>query len=257
MKIMTLNLNGIRSAQRKGFFDWMPTQNADVVCVQEVKCHVAVMPPELFALDGYYSYFHDAVKPGYSGVGLFCRKRPDEVIWGIGMPDMDAEGRWIEARYGDLSIVSIYVPSGTSGPERQAVKFDFLARFKAKLQELMASGREYILCGDFNIAHKNIDLKNWRSNQENSGFLPDERAWLDWLFLDAGFVDVFRTLNAKEEQYTWWSRRGQARAKNVGWRIDYHVATPGIAKQARGEAIYTAQEFSDHAPLTLEYDYTL
>lgn len=257
MKIVSVNLNGIRSAQRKGFFKWMLQQDADVVCIQEVKCHVAVLPPELFNPGGYHGYFHDAVKPGYSGVGIYCKKRPDEVNWGIGFSDMDAEGRYIEARYGNLSIVSIYVPSGTTGPERQAVKFHFLDRFKDYLLDLQRSGREYILCGDWNIAHKNIDLKNWRSNQKNSGFLPEERAWMDWLFTESGFVDVFRTLNQKEEQYTWWSRRGQARAKNVGWRIDYHVATPAIAKLARRESIYTAQEFSDHAPLTVEYEYGL
>ncbi len=257
MKIITVNVNGIRSAERKGFFDWMGQQDADIVCLQEVKCHVAALPHHLFTPNGYHSYFHDAVKPGYSGVGIYCKRKPDSVEWGMGFADMDAEGRYIEARYGTLSIVSIYVPSGTTGPERQAIKFDFLARFKKFLLDLKSSGREYILCGDWNIAHKNIDLKNWRGNQKNSGFLPEERAWLDWLFGEAGFIDVFRTLNQKEEQYTWWSRRGQARAKNVGWRIDYHIATPGIAKLARREAIYTAQEFSDHAPLTVEYDYEL
>ena len=257
MKITTVNLNGIRSAQKKGFFDWMAHSDSDVVCLQEIKCHVAVLPHALFNPDGYHGYFHDAVKPGYSGVALYCRKKPDEVNWGTGMPDVDAEGRFIEARYGNLSIVSIYVPSGTSGPERQAVKFHFLDRFKDFLLNLRRSGREYLLCGDWNIAHKNIDLKNWRSNQKNSGFLPEERAWLDWLFGEAGFIDVFRTLNQKEEQYTWWSRRGRAREKNVGWRIDYHVATPGIAKTARRESIYTAREFSDHAPLSIEYEYSL
>ncbi len=257
MKIMTVNLNGIRSAARKGFFAWMPGQGSDVVCLQETKAQAAILPPEILTPDGYHGYFHDAVKPGYSGVALYCRKPPDRVKVGLGWPDMDAEGRYIQADYGKLSVISIYVPSGTTGPHRQEIKFSFLDRFKQFLLALKNSGREFILCGDWNIAHKNIDLKNWRGNQKNSGFLPEERAWMDWLFVESGFVDVFRLLNQKEEQYTWWSNRGQARAKNVGWRIDYHVATPGIAKYARRESIYTGQLFSDHAPLMIEYDYAL
>lgn len=257
MKITTVNLNGIRSASKKGFFEWMLAQDLDVVCVQETKCQMALMPPEQLRPDGYHAYFHDAVKPGYSGVGLYCRKAPDRVQTGMGWDDIDAEGRYIRADYGNLSIISIYVPSGSSGPHRQAIKFDFLERFKRFLLDLRNDGRDYILCGDWNIAHKNIDLKNWKSNQKYSGFLPEERAWLDWLFTEAGYVDVFRLLNQKEEQYTWWSTRGRAREKNVGWRIDYHVATPRIAGLARREAIYTGQIFSDHAPLTIEYDYAL
>lgn len=257
MRIMTANLNGIRSAARKGFFDWMPGQVADVVCVQETKAQAPMLTPELLNPAGYNGYFHDAVKPGYSGVGLYSRKLPDKVKVGLGWPDVDAEGRYIQADYGHLSIISIYIHSGTTGPHRQELKFKFLDRFKEFLLTLKSDGREYILCGDWNIAHRNIDLKNWRGNQKNSGFLPEERAWMDWLFADAGYVDVFRLLNQKEDQYTWWSRRGQARAKNVGWRIDYHIATPGIAKLARKESIYTAQDFSDHAPLTIDYEYTL
>ena len=257
MKITTINLNGIRAAAKKGFFEWLPMIAADVVCLQETKAQIAVLSPEILMPAGYHGYFHDAVKCGYSGVGLYCRHKPDRIQSGLGWPDMDAEGRYLQADYGNLSIISLYLPSGSSGPLRQTVKFDFLARFKAFLLSLKGDRREYILCGDWNIAHKNIDLKNWRGNQKNSGFLPDERAWMDWLFGDAGFEDVFRLVNQQEEQYTWWSNRGQARAKNVGWRIDYQVATPGIARKATSAVIYKEQWFSDHAPLTIDYDYAL
>lgn len=257
MKIMTVNVNGIRSAASKGFLRWMVQQGADVVCLQETKSQIPLLSPELLSPGGYHGYFHDAIKCGYSGVGLYCRREPDRVSSGLGWPDMDMEGRYLQADYGNVSIVSLYVPSGSSGPERQQVKFGFLERFKDRLLGLRQDGREYILCGDWNIAHKNIDLKNWRGNQKNSGFLPEERAWMDWLVGDAGYVDVFRRLNPREEQYTWWSNRGRAYEKNVGWRIDYHIATPGIAALAHRESIYREEKFSDHAPLTIDYDYTL
>lgn len=257
MKIMTLNCNGIRSAAKRGFFEWMPRQHADIVCMQETKAQIHCLPHEIIVPKGYHAYFHDADKPGYSGVAMYCRNEPDDIKMGTGFRDIDSEGRYLRADYGKLSVISVYVPSGSSGPERQKVKMKFLSRFREFLLELKRDKREYILCGDWNIAHKNIDLKNWKANQKYSGFLPEERAWLDWLFGEAGYIDVFRTLNQKEEQYTWWSSRGQARAKNVGWRIDYHVATPGIAKRAVKESIYTGENFSDHAPLTIEYDYEL
>lgn len=255
MKIITFNANGIRSAANKGFYPWMLAQDADVVCVQETKAQIPCLAPEMLAPAGYHGFFYDAIKPGYSGVALYCRREPDRILTGLGWTDMDLEGRFLRADFGDLSVISLYLPSGSSGPERQAIKFSFLDRFKTFLLDLKRDGREYILCGDWNIAHKNIDLKNWRGNQKNSGFLPEERAWMDWLFTDGGYVDVFRRLNQLEDQYTWWSNRGQAYAKNVGWRIDYHVATPGIAQTAKSESIYKAQKFSDHAPLTIEYDY--
>jgi exodeoxyribonuclease-3 len=257
MKIMTANVNGIRSAASKGFLRWMLMQDADVVCLQETKAQIPLLSPELLSPAGYHGYFHDAVKCGYSGVALYSRREPDRVRSGLGWPDMDIEGRYLQADYGDLSIISLYVPSGSSGPERQEIKFGFLERFKEYLLDLRRDGREYILCGDWNIAHKNIDLKNWRGNRKNSGFLPEERAWMDWLFVDGGYVDVFRCLNQQEDQYTWWSNRGRAYEKNVGWRIDYHVATPGIATKARREWIYKDEKFSDHAPLIIEYDHEL
>ncbi len=252
-RIISFNANGIRSATTKGFIDWLDNQNADVVCIQETKAQVNQLDPEIHVPKGYHAYFHDAEKKGYSGVALYCRKQPDRVIYGMDWPEMDAEGRYIQADYGDTSVVSLYLPSGTSGDERQAVKYRFLDRMMEKLLQMRQDGRNYIICGDWNIAHKQIDIKNWRSNQKNSGFLPEERAWMDQLFGPAGYVDAFRVVNQEADQYTWWSNRGQARANNVGWRIDYHVITPELAAGVTGASIYTDERLSDHAPLILDY----
>jgi exodeoxyribonuclease III len=257
LRIVSLNLNGIRSAVNKGFLDWMNSNDADIVCVQEIKAQSTDIVDPVRNPDGYNGYFHHAERPGYSGVGLYCKKRPDRIVEGLGIADIDAEGRYIEAQFGNLSVVSLYVPSGSSSPERLAVKFSFMERVIAPLHRLIASGREVILCGDWNVAHKEIDLKNWRGNRKNSGFLPEEREWFTGVLEKLGYVDVFRRLNPHPEQYTWWSNRGQAWAKNVGWRIDYQVATPGIAGKARHADIYKERRFSDHAPLVIEYDHAL
>jgi exodeoxyribonuclease-3 len=257
LRIITLNANGIRSAAAKGFLGWMKRQKADLVCLQEIKAQEADLPKAILAPARHHAFFHPAEKKGYSGVAIYARKEPDRVVLGLGIPDIDAQGRFLQVDYGNLSVVSIYVPSGTSSAEALARKFSFMKRFMPRLTAMRAAGREFILCGDWNIAHKEIDLKNWRSNQKNSGFLPQERAWLTAVFDKAGFVDVFRTLDPRPEQYTWWSNRGRAREKNVGWRLDYQIATPGIARQARRTAIYTARRFSDHAPLTIDYDHAL
>jgi len=257
MQIITLNLNGIRAAAKKGFFTWLATQTADIVCVQELKAQLCDFSPDMLKPDHFQGYFHCALQKGYSGVGLYCRKEPDRIVEGIGIAEIDAEGRFIQADFGNLSIISLYLPSGSSGEHRQVAKFFFMEKFYPILKSLIASGREIILCGDWNIAHKEIDLKNWRSNQKNSGFLPEERAWLSAVFDDIGFVDVFRQLNSEPDQYTWWSNRGQAWANNVGWRIDYQLATPVIANSARSASIYKAERFSDHAPLLINYDYPL
>lgn len=255
LRIVSLNLNGIRSAVNKGFLDWMNASNADIVCVQEIKAQSSDLVETVRNPEGYSGFFHHAERPGYSGVGLYCRKQPDRIIEGLSIADIDAEGRYIEAQFGNLSVVSLYVPSGSSSPERLAVKFSFMERVIAPLHRLISSGRQVVLCGDWNVAHKQIDLKNWRSNQKNSGFLPEEREWFSGVLDKLAYVDVFRRLNALPEQYTWWSNRGQAWAKNVGWRLDYQVATPEIAARARRAEIYTASRFSDHAPLTIDYDY--
>jgi exodeoxyribonuclease III len=224
-----------------------------VICLQETKAQEHQLTGADFQLPGYHRFFHDAEKPGYAGVALFCRREPDRVIRGIKVPEFDREGRYLEARFDDLAVVSLYLPSGSAGPHRQASKFRFLEAFMPYMKRLKRSGRRYILCGDWNIAHKNIDLKNWRSNQKNSGFLPEERAWLDELFDHAGFVDAFRTVNQEAEQYTWWSNRGASWAKNVGWRIDYQIVSPQLAGAARAASIYKEQRFSDHAPLIMDY----
>jgi exodeoxyribonuclease-3 len=257
LKVVTLNVNGIRSAAKKGLLPWLAAQKADVVCLQEIKAQEADLEGGPFVLKGFERYLHSAEKKGYAGVGLYCRHKPQSVVSGFGVKEFDAEGRFLEANYGKLSVISLYLPSGSSGPHRQASKFRFLDKFFGHLMKLKNSGREIILCGDWNIAHKEIDLRNWRSNQKNSGFLPEERAWLTRVFDDLGFVDVFRRLNARPDQYTWWSNRGQAWAKNVGWRIDYQIATPGVAKTAKRESIYLRKRFSDHAPLTIDYDWKL
>jgi exodeoxyribonuclease-3 len=255
MRILTLNCNGIRSACTKGLFTWLPSQQADVVCLQETKAQEHQLEHPDFRPEGFHCYYFDAEKKGYSGTAVFARREPDAVIRGIGVPEFDGEGRYLEARFGNLSVVSLYLPSGSSGPERQESKFRFLAAFLPMLREMRASGREYVICGDWNIAHKPIDLKNWKGNLKNSGFLPEERAWLDELFGGIGLVDAFRVVNQSADEYTWWSNRGQAWAKNVGWRIDYQITTPGVGATAKAAAIYKDQRFSDHAPLLMEYDH--
>jgi exodeoxyribonuclease-3 len=257
LRVITLNVNGIRSAAKKGVFRWLAAQRADVVCLQEMKCHEVDLDARLHNLKAFESCYAFAEKKGYSGVALLSRRSPDEVKQGFAAPEFDAEGRYVEARFGKLWVISLYMPSGSAGPHRQGVEISFLKKFLIHLEKIKNRGHEIILCGDWNIAHQEIDLKNWRSNQKNSGFLPQEREWLTQVFDELGFVDVFRKLNSRPEQYTWWSNRGQAWKKNVGWRIDYQIATPGVAATARKESIYKAKRFSDHAPLTIDYDYPL
>jgi exodeoxyribonuclease-3 len=257
MRVVTLNVNGVRSAARKGLFRWLAAQRADVVCLQEMKCHAADLDARLHGLKAFSSCYSFAEKKGYSGVALLSRNTPDEVKQGFASREFDAEGRYVEARFGNLWVISVYLPSGSAGPQRQASKFRFLKEFVRHLGRLKERGHEVIMCGDWNIAHQEIDLKNWRSNQKNSGFLPEERAWLTKVFDDYGYVDVFRRLNPKPDQYTWWSNRGQAWKKNVGWRIDYQIATPGVAAKAVRESIYKTKRFSDHAPLSIDYDFPL
>ena len=257
MRIISVNLNGIRSANSKGFFDWLQTQQADVICLQEIRIMHEQLTEIMLNPGNLKSTFEFAEKRGYSGVGIYFRKNPDRIKKGIGWSDMDSEGRFIQADFGKLSVVSLYLPSGTSGEERQNFKYKTMDYFEKWLLKTRKSGREFIICGDWNIAHKEIDLKNWKSNQKNSGFLPAEREWMTKIFGELGYVDVFRKLNQSSEQYTWWSNRGRSWEKNVGWRIDYQVATSGIASKATGESIFREQRFSDHAPLIIDYDYKL
>ncbi len=255
MRIITANLNGIRSAANKGFFAWLQNTQADVICLQEIKAQAADMTAEMLAPAGYYGYFHYAEKKGYSGVGIYCKTKPDAVIEGFGITDIDLEGRYIEVQFGNLSVVSLYLPSGSSGEERQVFKFSVMSRIMPHLEALAQNGRDVVICGDWNIAHQEIDLKNYKGNRKNSGFLPEERAWLGDLLNRVGWVDVYRKLHstATDECYTWWSNRGAAYEKNVGWRIDYQIATPELAKKAFRSTIYKDERFSDHAPLIVDY----
>ena len=262
LKLSSLNLNGIRSATSKGLEAWLAATRPDCICVQEVKAQAADVAGKFEQLSGLQGHFHFAEKKGYSGVAIYTRHSPSDVLVGYQSAEFDAEGRYVELRFDTpqrkLSLISAYFPSGSSGEERQQAKFRFLEEFYPHLQRLR-SEREFILCGDVNIAHQEIDLKNWKGNKKNSGFLPEERAWMGKLLSEGGLVDVYRQLEptATDACYTWWSNRGQAYAKNVGWRLDYHLATPALAALARSHAIYKGEKFSDHAPITLDYDFSL
>ena len=254
MRVITLNVNGIRSAASKGLFPWLAQQQADVICLQEVRAREDQFAGHDISLPGYYAAYYPAERPGYAGVALYSREKPERLVRGFGVAEFDNEGRYLEAQFPGLSVVSLYLPSGSSGPERQQSKDRFLKKFLPLLRALKRRRRQYLLCGDWNIAHRAIDLKNWKANQKNSGFLPHERAWLDELFDDGGYLDAFRAVNTEPDQYTWWSNRGQSWAKNVGWRIDYQIASPGLAGAARAAQIYKATRFSDHAPLIMDYE---
>ena len=254
MRVITLNVNGIRSAASKGLFPWLAQQGADVICLQEVRAREEQFAGHDISLPGYRAAYYPAERPGYAGVALYSLEKPERLVRGFGVTEFDNEGRYLEAQFPDLAVVSLYLPSGSSGPERQASKDRFLKKFMPHLRALKRRRRPYILCGDWNIAHRAIDLKNWKSNQKNSGFLPHERAWLDELFDDLGFIDAFRHVNDAPDQYTWWSNRGQSWAKNVGWRIDYQIASPSLAGAARAAQIYKAARYSDHAPLIMDYE---
>jgi exodeoxyribonuclease-3 len=263
LRIVSLNLNGIRSAASKGFHEWLAASGADIVCLQELKAQAIDLTAAMRNPEAYAGRFHHAEKKGYSGVGIYTRAAPARVVEGFGIAEFDAEGRYLQADFatadGPLSVVSLYLPSGSSSEERQQAKFRFMDQFWPQLQTLARDakrdGREVVLCGDWNIAHREIDLKNWKSNQKNSGFLPEERAWLGRVFEELGWVDVYRRLypEAGGEGYTWWSNRGQAWAKNVGWRIDYQIATPALAARAKVASVFKERRFSDHAPLIVDY----
>ena len=274
MKVISINVNGIRAAARKGMFEWLQSVDADVICLQELKAQPDQIEGEPFHPEGYHTYFHSAEKKGYSGVGIYTKQKPDAVYVGLGeiddddWSDVDIEGRYIQVDFPNLSVASLYMPSGSAKEERQDYKFRMMERFEPLLQKMLTADREYIICGDWNIAHKKTDIKNWRCNQKNSGFLPEERQWFDWLFAETeseidepmraeplGFVDAYREVNKEPDHYSWWSNRGQAWANNTGWRIDYQVVTPGLRDKiiAGSELIYKEERFSDHAPLIVEY----
>ena len=253
-KIITCNTNGIRSASRKGFFEWMQSESPDVVCIQETKAQQDQLTDPLFHPSGYHCYYNDAIKKGYSGTALYSKAKPQRVIRSLGWDPADSEGRYLQADFKGLSVISLYLPSGSSGDAAQQRKVLFMGHFMEHLRALRRKRREYIICADWNICHKEIDLKNWRPNRKNSGFLPEERAWLDELYDEVGWVDSFRLVNQESDQYTWWSNRGQAWAKNVGWRLDYQMITPKLAAKVLRASVYREERFSDHAPHTMEYD---
>ncbi|MBV46293.1 MAG: exodeoxyribonuclease III [Dehalococcoidia bacterium] len=254
MRIITFNCNGIRAAARKGFFNWLATVDVDIVCLQETKAHVDQLTDPIFHPENFHSYYFDAKKKGYSGTALYCRAKPLKITKGLGFEIADSEGRYLQVDFNGLSVASLYLPSGSAGEERQARKLAFMGQYMQHMEMLRKDDREYIICGDWNICHKEIDLKNWKANKKNSGFLPQERQWLDELYYELGFIDAFRVVNQEPDQYSWWSNRGQSRAKNVGWRLDYHVISPGLQDKVISAEIYTAQNFSDHAPVILDYN---
>ena len=257
MRVISITIKGIRAASRKGFFEWLANQGADFVCLQETRAQIDQLQDPIFHPESYVCHYCDALKKGYAGTAIYSLRAPLQVIRGFGESEFDNEGRYIEYRYRNLSVVSLYAPSGSSGDHRQESKLRFMDSFLLHLQALRRKRREFIICGDWNIAHQNIDLKNWRSNQKNSGFLPEERAWLTDLFDRVGYIDAFREVDPREEQYTWWSNRGQSWARNIGWRIDYQIVTPGLKDCIRSVSIYKPDRFSDHAPLVMDYDFDL
>ena len=255
--IITCNTNGIRAAARKGFFDWLKAQDADVVCIQETKAQTHQLEDPQFWPEGYHCTYNDAIKPGYSGTALYSRVKPRKVITRLGWEPVDGEGRDIQADFDKFSVISLYLPSCSISDAAQEKKYRFMDAFYEHLRVLRRKRREFVICADWNICHREIDLKNWRPNQKNSGFLPEERAWLDRVYDDLGYVDSFRVVNQEAEQYTWWSNRGQAWAKNVGWRLDYQMVTPGLGKRVLDAAIYKDERFSDHAPQIMEFDWKI
>lgn len=256
-RIVTFNANGIRSAQRKGFFEWMARHAPDVVCIQETKAQEWQLEHDDFYPPGYHVVYRDAERKGYSGTAVYSRVLPRKVITSLGWEPVDSEGRYIQCDYDGVSVISLYVPSGSSGDAALEKKFTFMEAFFDHLRALRRKRRQFVICADWNTCHQNIDLKNWRSNQKNSGFLPEERQWLDRIYDELGYVDSFRVVDQEADRYTWWSNRGQAWAKNVGWRLDYQMVTPGLAQQIKGASIYTEERFSDHAPQTMDYDFEL
>jgi len=253
MRVISFNANGIRAAARKGFFEWLPEQQADFICIQETKAQVAQLSDPLFHPEGYHCVYVDAEKKGYSGVAIYSRAKPDTLVTKLGLEEFDREGRYCEVRVGNLSVASLYLPSGSAGDHRQASKDRFLEAYLPLLEAKKNSGRDFIICGDLNIAHRELDLKNWRANRKNSGFLPHERAWLDRVFGEIGFCDAHRLVEPETEVYTWWSNRGRAWENNVGWRIDYQIITPSLKNRVQSAQVYRGQKFSDHAPLIIDY----
>jgi exodeoxyribonuclease-3 len=253
-KIISYNVNGIRAAISKGWFDWVKAADPDIICLQEIKANPEQLDLTLFEKAGYHHYWHPAEKKGYAGVAILSKKKPDNVTIGCGMPLYDAEGRVIRADYGGISVISVYMPSGTSGEERQAFKMKWLSDFQKYITKLKKERPNLIISGDYNICHKAIDIHNPISNANSSGFLPEERDWIDG-FMKSGFIDSFRVFNQEPHQYTWWTFRAGARARNLGWRIDYHLISEPLRAKLKQANILSQAKHSDHCPLTVEVDF--
>lgn len=258
MRIITCNTNGIRAAQKKGFFEWLAEQNADVVCIQETKAQESQLIDDAFYPAGYFCYYFDAEKKGYSGTALFCKREPKKITRGLGFNVCDSEGRWLKADFENISVASLYLPSGSSGEEKQLRKYEFLDKFLPILKEFEAQSQagngDVVIAADWNICHQEIDLKNFKANKKNSGFLPEERKWMDDLLNKEGYTDSYRELYPDKHQYTWWSNRGQAYTNNVGWRLDYLLVTSGLKGKAAAASVYKEEKFSDHAPLIMDFN---
>lgn len=253
-KIITYNVNGIRSALSKGWLGWLKATKADIVCLQEIKASPDQFDCSVFEAEGYHCYWYPAVKKGYSGVAILTKAKPDHVEYGCGIEAYDNEGRVLRADYGDLSVLSVYMPSGSSGDERQAFKMKWLLDFDNYISELKQKRPNLVICGDYNICHRPIDIHNPVSNAKSSGFLPEERNWIDD-FMKRGFIDSFRFFNQEPHQYTWWSFRANARNKNLGWRIDYNLVSNSLQNKMKRAGILTEAKHSDHCPVFLELEF--
>lgn len=253
MLIATVNVNGLRASLRKGFEAWLTKRKPDIVCLQEVRAKPEDLGTWADGPAGWQVHWHPAERPGYAGVAILSRRKPDQVERNFGDPIFDTEGRWLAATFGKLTVVSLYLPSGSHDPARQKIKYHCMDLLRRKMQQLNQADQRIIIAGDYNIAHTKLDIRNWQANQKNSGFLPEEREWLSDLLEQDGWVDVFRQQHPRAEHYTWWSQRGGARGRNVGWRIDYQLATPAQAAKVTKVTIDKDPPLSDHAPMLVRY----
>ena len=254
MKVITVNVCGIRSSQKKGIFDWLSKSKADHICMQETRALEEQIDNDNFVLKGYSRYMNIADKKGYSGVAIYSKHKPSEIINTFSKSIFEKEGRFLSLDFEHYTVASIYFPSGSSGEERQKMKYEFMALFEKYVKKEIKKKKTLILCGDYNIAHTKDDIKNWKSNQKNSGFLPEERSWMTKLIENIGLVDAFRIKCKHSDVYTWWSNRGNAYNNNVGWRIDYQMVTNNLLDKIKKVSVYKGQKFSDHAPLVIHYD---